>query len=51
VKEIEPVIKDEDDKPSVEEEEEQKPNDDFDDVPFEVKRPGKEDDPSQMSLF
>ncbi len=51
VKEIEPVIKDEDDKPAAEEEEEQKSNDDFDDVPFEVKRPGKDDDPSQMSLF
>ena len=51
VKEIEPVIKDEDDKPAAVEEEEQKPASDFDDVPFEVKRPGKEDDPNQMSLF
>ncbi len=51
VKEIEPVIKDEDDKIVVAGEGEQKNEDDFDDVPFEIKRPPKEEDPNQMSLF
>ncbi len=51
VKELEPVVKDEHDKPEPEEENEEKPKDMFDDVPFEVKRPGKEEDPNQMSLF
>lgn len=48
IKEIEPVIKDEDDKPDDETEDET-----GDDVPFEVKRPtdDEEDDKSQMSLF
>ncbi|WP_235934138.1 DNA gyrase/topoisomerase IV subunit A [Sunxiuqinia indica] len=49
IKEIEPVIKDEDDKPQ---EEEQEQSDE--DVPFEVNRPKKdedEDDKNQMSLF
>ncbi len=51
VKEIKPVIKDEDDKPAIEEDEEQKKENSFDDVPFEIKRPPKEEDPNQMSLF
>ena len=48
IKQIEPVIKDEDDKPLEEEVEES-----IEDVPFEVKRPGEEDedDKNQMSLF
>ena len=48
IKEIEPVIKDEHDK-QVEEPEEEEPQD-FDDIPFEIKRPTK-DNPNQMSLF
>ena len=52
IKELNPVIKDEHDKP---EEKEGKENagkeDGFDDIPFEIKRPGKKDDPNQMSLF
>ncbi|MHA7111250.1 DNA gyrase/topoisomerase IV subunit A [Sunxiuqinia elliptica] len=49
IKEIEPVIKDEDDKPQDEVAEE---GDVDDDVPFEVDRPGdEEDDKNQMSLF
>ncbi|TDO04741.1 DNA gyrase/topoisomerase IV subunit A [Sunxiuqinia elliptica] len=49
IKEIEPVIKDEDDKPQDEVVEE---GDVEDDVPFEVDRPGdEEDDKNQMSLF
>ncbi|WP_372931757.1 DNA gyrase/topoisomerase IV subunit A [Mariniphaga sediminis] len=53
VKELEPVVRDEDDKPEQEGEvdTDEKQKDSFDDVPFEVKRPGKEDDPNQMSLF
>ncbi len=51
VKEIEPVIKDEDEKPSSEEEQIDKNDVGFDDVPFEIKRPGREEDPNQMSLF
>ncbi len=51
VKEIQPVIKDEDDKPLIEEEENQDMNENFNDVPFEIKRPGKEEDSGQMSLF
>jgi len=51
IKEIEPVIKDEDDKPEPEEKEKTK-SESFDDIPFEIKRPKKdEDDPNQMSLF
>lgn len=52
--ELEPVVKDEHDKPEpdeliVEEKPEQK---DFDDIPFEIKRPKKDNDNSnQMSLF
>ncbi len=49
IKEIEPVIKDEDDKPQDEVVEE---GDVEDDVPFEIDRPGdEEDDKNQMSLF
>jgi topoisomerase IV subunit A len=48
VKELEPVIKDEHESP--ENEETKEDTTDFDDIPFEVKRPGK-DDSSQMSLF
>ncbi len=51
VKEIEPVIKDEDEKPASEEEQNDKNDVGFDDVPFEIKRPGREEDPNQMSLF
>jgi topoisomerase IV subunit A len=51
VKEIEPVIKDEDEKPASEEEQDEKNEVGLDDVPFEIKRPGKEEDPNQMSLF
>lgn len=53
IKELEPVVKDEHDKPE-EETEEQKPApaDEYDDIPFEIKRPKKdENDPNQMSLF
>ncbi len=51
IKEIEPIIKDEDDRE--EEEEEPTKDNDFDDIPFEVKRPKKDDNDSsnQMSLF
>ncbi len=46
IKEVEPVVKDEDDKSEPE------GMDDGDDVPFRIKRPGKdEDDTNQMSLF
>ena len=51
ITEIEPVIKDEDDRPEPEPEENA---DDFDDIPFEVTRPKKDDDnknSNQMSLF
>jgi topoisomerase IV subunit A len=50
IKELEPEIRDEDDKPT-EEQKEDKDSDNFDDIPFEIKRPEKEDDPNQMSLF
>ncbi|RIJ50100.1 DNA gyrase/topoisomerase IV subunit A [Maribellus luteus] len=47
ITEIEPVIKDEDDRPESDE-----INQDIDDIPFEVNQPKKEDDNSnQMSLF
>lgn len=49
VKEIEPVIRDEHEKTSEEADPGQSREDD--DIPFEVKRPGKEEDPGQMSLF
>jgi topoisomerase-4 subunit A len=52
IKELEPVVRDEHDKPEEENDEEARhPADSFDDIPFEVKRPGKEEDPNQMSLF
>ncbi|MCE4566294.1 DNA gyrase/topoisomerase IV subunit A [Maribellus sp. CM-23] len=47
ITELEPVIKDEDDRPEPDE-----INQDIDDIPFEVNQPKKEDDNSnQMSLF
>ena len=49
VTEIEPVVKDEYDKPEEEELEETENPIDFDDIPFEIKRPDKSAD--QMSLF
>jgi topoisomerase-4 subunit A len=52
VKEMEPVVKDEDEKPVQDKDDaEEGTKDDFDDIPFEVKRPGKNDDKNQMSLF
>ena len=51
VKELEPVVKDEHDKPKEAEQDAEKPQNDFDDIPFEIKRPGKNEDPNQMSLF
>jgi topoisomerase IV subunit A len=52
IKELEPVVRDEHDKPEEgKDEESEHPADNFDDIPFEVKRPGKEEDPNQMSLF
>ena len=51
ITEIEPVIKDEDDRPEPEPDENE---DSFDDIPFEVTRPKKDDDDknsNQMSLF
>jgi topoisomerase IV subunit A len=50
VKELEPVVRDEHDKPEPVEVDE-KTEEDFNDIPFEIKRPGKEEDPNQMSLF
>ncbi len=50
IKELEPVIKDEYDKPESEEGNEEKESD-YDDIPFEIKRPDKEEDPNQMLLF
>lgn len=54
IKELEPIIKDEHDKPEPEPElEEPTPEkSSFEDIPFEIRRPKKdEEDPSQMSLF
>jgi topoisomerase-4 subunit A len=54
IKELEPIIKDEHDKPApVPELEEPTPEkSSFEDIPFEIRRPKKdEEDPSQMSLF
>ncbi|SHF04739.1 topoisomerase-4 subunit A [Mariniphaga anaerophila] len=52
VKELEPVVRDEHDKPEDETDvDAEKTPDDFDDVPFEIKRPGTDEDPNQMSLF
>lgn len=51
IKELEPVIKDEHDKPEPEEPETDDESN-ADDIPFEIKRPKKdEDDKNQMSLF
>ncbi len=51
IKELEPVIKDEHDKPEPEEPEPEEDKN-FDDIPFEIKRPKKgDDDKNQMSLF
>ncbi len=53
ITELEPVIKDEHDKPEPEEipEEPKEISNDVDDIPFEIKRPKKDDDSNQMSLF
>lgn len=53
IKEIEPVIKDEDDKPEAEPDiVKAAETKSADDIPFEVNRPkDEEDDPNQMSLF
>ncbi len=51
IKEIEPIVKDEDDKPEPEESENQETKS-IDDIPFEITRPKPEDEnPNQMSLF
>jgi topoisomerase IV subunit A len=50
VKEVEPVVRDEHDKPEPDVNID-KTEEEFDDIPFEIKRPGKEEDPNQMSLF
>ncbi|MDD4108303.1 MAG: DNA gyrase/topoisomerase IV subunit A, partial [Prolixibacteraceae bacterium] len=50
IKELEPEIRDEHDKTDTEEKT-AKEDDNFDDIPFEIKRPPREDDPNQMSLF
>ena len=52
VKEIEPVVKDEHDKPDPENKKDDDEKEGYDDIPFEIKRPKKnEDDKDQMSLF
>ena len=52
IKEIEPVIKDEDDKPEPIAKEEIEEGKSIDDIPFEINRPNPEDEsPNQMSLF
>jgi topoisomerase-4 subunit A len=52
VKEIEPVVKDEDDRDELLTEEEKKELPNFDDIPFEIDRKEKDDDEeNQMSLF
>ncbi len=51
IKEIEPIVKDEDDKPEPEKPEIEEPKS-VDDIPFEINRPKKEgENPGQMSLF
>ena len=54
IKELEPVLKDEHDKPETDEpvklEGPDEKEESFDDIPFEIRRP-KKDDPNQMSLF
>ncbi len=51
IKELSPVIKDEHDKQDDNEDDREEKEENFDDIPFEIKRPRKEDDPDQMSLF
>jgi topoisomerase-4 subunit A len=53
IKELEPVVRDEDDKPEEPDDEPDSSGDKgFDNIPFEIKRPSKdEDNSSQMSLF
>ncbi len=52
IKELEPVVKDEDDRLEEPEESSSDEEKDTDDIPFEIKRPAKDDDnTSQMSLF
>ena len=48
IKELEPVVKDEDDKPGVTEDQNKE---EVDDVPFEINRPEDDEDKNQMSLF
>jgi topoisomerase-4 subunit A len=51
IKEIEPVVKDEDDKPEQQEPEKEEPKG-IEDIPFEINRSSTEDEnPNQMSLF
>lgn len=50
IRELEPMVKDEDDKPAEEEPDDAPPPVGFDDIPFEVNRPA-DDDANQMSLF
>jgi topoisomerase IV subunit A len=50
IRELEPVIRDEHDAVPPEEIIEEKPEADYDDIPFEIQRP-KEDDDAQMTLF
>lgn len=54
IKELEPVVKDEHDKPEeIKQEEKDEAGSKVDDIPFEINRPKKDDnsDPNQMSLF
>ncbi|NQU51725.1 MAG: DNA gyrase/topoisomerase IV subunit A, partial [Bacteroidetes bacterium] len=51
IKEVEPIVKDEDDKPEQEPEIETPEVKSTDDIPFEINRTKKEDDTNQMSLF
>mgnify|MGYP001026897599 CR=1 FL=1 len=50
IRELEPIVKDEHDKPAEEEPDDAPPPVGFDDIPFEVNRP-VDDDANQMSLF
>lgn len=50
IKELEPVVKDEDDKQPIEEKEEENDFIDFDDIQFDLKK-GVKEDPNQMTLF
>ncbi len=51
IKELEPVVKDEHDKPEPEDIEQEEEKESFNEIPFEIKRPKKDDDTNQMSLF